>query len=249
MVGTEPKITCLMCNFAFCQNQMNPSSNIKVARVNCVGEVDPTVIFEIFKKGTDGIILAGCQPQECHFQDGNLQAERAVKTVKKLMNASGFEKERLRLIWDSPIDESFIKAFQDFRDEIAKLGSSPLKNAKSDAELMINMLASQKTAADFRLRVLLGYEEKVTENKNAYGEKLTEPMFDALLDDTVENEFVRNKILLLTKTTPLSVKELAQTVKLTPHAVLKQIVNLRRKNLIALERIEGTTPKYKAMAV
>jgi hypothetical protein len=34
-----------------------------------------------------------------------------------------------------------------------------------------------------------------------------------------------------------------------PAAVLKQIVNMRRKNMIALDSIEGTTPLYKALEV
>jgi len=64
-----------------------------------------------------------------------------------------------------------------------------------------------------------------------------------------QDEFIKYKICLLTKAKPLSVKDLAQAVEMKPATVLKQIVDMRRKNMIALDSIEGTTPFYKALEV
>jgi F420-non-reducing hydrogenase iron-sulfur subunit len=250
MTDDEPRIVCLMCNFAFCKSENPIPSKINVARVNCIGEIDPTVALEMFEKGADALILAGCKPPDCHFVEGNLHAERAVKMLKKLMALAGLEPERLKLMWYSPLEEtSFTRSAKEFSKEIEKLGASPLKNAKPESMSMVNLLAAKNAAGEFRLRVLLGREKELTECLNVYGDKLTLEEFETVMDDVIEDEFNRYKIHLLTKTKPLSVKTLAEATEMKPAAVLKQIVNMRRKNMIALDSIEGTTPLYKALEV
>jgi hypothetical protein len=212
--------------------------------------MDPAVVLEMFEKGADAVMLAGCKPPDCHFVEGNLHAERAVKMLKKLIVLTGLEPERVGLLWYSPLEErSFNQSVTEFSQEIAKFGASPLKDAKPESPVMINVLAAKNAASEFRLRVLLGREKELTEGVNVYSEKLTQEEFDMLLDDVVQDEFIRYKIHLLTKTKPLSVKDLAQTMEMKPAAVLKQIVNMRRKNMIALDSVEGTTPLYKALEV
>ena len=250
MASNEPKIICFMCNFAFCQSEAQTPSNVKVARVNCVGEMDPAVVLEMFEKGADAVMLAGCRPPDCHFVEGNLHAERAVKMLKKLIALAGLEQERVSLLWYSPLEErSFNQSVKEFSQEIGKFAASPLKDTKPESPAMINILAAKNAASEFRLRVLLGREKELTEGVNVYSEKLTQEEFDTLLDDVVQDEFIRHKIYVLTKTRPLSVKDLAQATELKPASVLKQIVNMRRKNMIALDSIDGTTPLYKALEV
>ena len=250
MTEKEPRIVCLMCNFAFCGSENPVPSNINVARVNCIGEIDPTVVLEMFERGADGVMLAGCKPPDCHFVEGNLQAERAVKMLKKLLACTDLEPERLRLLWYSPSEAtSFTRSAKEFSAEIEKLGATPLKNAERESMPMVNLLAAKAAASEFRLRVLLGREKELTEGVNVYGDKLTSEEFDTLLDEVVEDEFIRYKIHVLTKTKPLSVKTLAEVTEMQPAAVLKQIVNMRRKNMITLDSIEGTTPFYKALEI
>ncbi len=250
MTDKEPRIVCLMCNFAFCNSENPVPSNVNVTRVNCIGEIDPTIVLEMFKKGADAVMLAGCKPPDCHFVEGNLQAERAVKMLKKLLALTGLESERLNLLWYSPLEEtSFTRSAKEFSREIGKLGASPLKDADRESMPMVNLLAAKNAASEFRLRVLLGREKELTEGVNVYGDKLTREEFDTLMDDVVEDEFIRYKIHVLTKTKPLSVKALAEVTEMKPAAVLKQIVNMRRKNMIALDSIEGTTPLYKALEI
>jgi hypothetical protein len=212
--------------------------------------MDPAVVLEMFEKGADAVMLAGCKPPDCHFLEGNLHAERAVKMLKKLIALTGLEPERVSLLWYSPLEErSFNRSVTEFSREIAKFGASPLKDAKPESPAMINVLAAKNATSEFRLRVLLGREKELTEGVNVYSEKLTQEEFDTLLDDVVQDEFIRHKIHLLTKTKPLSVKDLAQTMEMKPAAVLKQIVNMRRKNMITLDSVKGTTPLYKALEV
>jgi F420-non-reducing hydrogenase iron-sulfur subunit len=246
----DPRIVCFMCNMVFCTNEMQTSENTNIARVTCIGRMDPAVVLDVLANGVDGIMLAGCRPPDCHFVDGNLQAERAVKILKKLVALSGLEPERVKLLWVSPIDpREFGDYAKEFSEELKKLGISPLKSEKPNSTVLLNLLAAKSAASDFRLRVLLGREEELIELTNAYGEKIPQGEFDALLDEVAEAEFVRHKIYLLTKAKPLSVKALAEQVDLKPSDVLCHVVEMRRKNMIALDRVDGTTPIYKALEV
>jgi len=84
----------------------------------------------------------------------------------------------------------------------------------------------------------------LTTSVNAYGEMISREEFDALLDEVVKAEFVRHKILLLAGKKPLSVRDLAKGLNMKPAVVLRHIVNTRRKGMIALDSVEGTTPLY-----
>jgi F420-non-reducing hydrogenase iron-sulfur subunit len=250
MTNEEPKIVCLMCNFAFCKSENPTPPNVNVARVNCIGEIDPPIVLELFERGADAVMLAGCKPPDCHFAEGNLHAERAVGMLKKLLALTSLEPERLGLLWYSPFDEtSFTRSAREFSKEIGKLGANPLKDDNPESMAIVNLRAAKNAANEFRLRVLLGREKELTEDKNVYGDKLTAEEFDTLMNDIVQEEFIRHKIHVLTKTKPLSVKTLAEITEMKPAAVLKEIVNMRRKNMITLDSIEGTTPFYKALEV
>lgn len=244
--SNPPKIVCFMCNWTFCEEEMRVPYNVNIIRVMCVGRMDPTLVLETFADGAEGVLLVGCKPPDCHFVDGNLHAERAVKMLKKLLALVGLEPERLKLLLVSPLeDKNFSHYAKEFSEEVWKLGNPSLNKE----EIIANLIAAKEAASAFRLRVLLGREEELTEFMNAYGEKIPEEEFDALLNDIIRDEFVRYKIHYLTRTKPCSVKELAQILGIKPSAVLRHITNMRRRGMIALDHVEGYTPLYKALEV
>jgi coenzyme F420-reducing hydrogenase delta subunit/predicted transcriptional regulator len=216
----------------------------------CSGRVDPVIVLEMFANGADGVLVTGCHPGDCHYVEGNLYEERKIEMLKKLIALTGLELERLRLEWVSAAEgQRFAQVVTEFTNQIKKLGPSPLSGDKPNQKILDNLQAAKNAAADFKLRVLVGRERELTEKSNVYGEKVSKTDFDSVLGEAVEAEFVRHKIHLLTKTRPLSIKALAEAVEMKPAAVLNQIVAMRRKNMIALDHVEGTTPFYKALEV
>lgn len=250
MESEPPKIICFMCNWAFCEEELQVPYNVNLVRLACVGRVDPSVVLETFANGAEGVMLIGCKPPDCHFTDGNFQAERSAKILKKLLSLAGLQPERLKLIWVSPTEEADLtRLTKDFSEEIWKIGISPVKKPEVEKDILANLTAAKNAASNFRLRVLLGREEDLTEFMNAYGEKIPQGEFEALLEEIVKAEFTRYKIHYLTKTRPLSVRELAEALKIKPSSVLRHITNMRRKGMIALDRVEGNTPLYRALEV
>jgi len=251
----EPKIVCFVCNWAFSEEELAVSrtrkvANVNVVRVMCIGRIDPVIVLETFMKGVDGVLLVGCAPPDCHFVEGNVYAELAGNVLKKLLALADLESERLELRWVSPIEEvNFTKIIEVFASQLEKLGSSPLAREKCDVNILENVSAAKNAVADFRLRALIGKEKELTQSANVYGERISREEFDALLDEVVKAEFIRHKVLLLTKKKPFSVKELAKALNMKTAVVLRHILNMRRNGMIALDSIEETTPLYKAVEV
>jgi coenzyme F420-reducing hydrogenase delta subunit/predicted transcriptional regulator len=253
----EPKIIGFLCNWCSYAgadlagvSRMQYPSNIRVVRVMCSGRIDPIIPLEVLMRGADGVIVLGCHPADCHYVEGNLHEERKIKMLKKLLALTGLEPERLRLDWVSASEgQRFAQIVTEFTCQTKKLGPSPVSSKTPNQKILENLQAAKNAASDFRLRVLVGRERELTEKCNVYEEKMPQDEFDSLLDEVVEAEFVRQKIHLLTQTEPLSVKALAEATELKPAAVLKQIVSMRRRNMITVDHVEGTTPLYRALEV
>ncbi|RLI70631.1 disulfide reductase [Archaeoglobales archaeon] len=97
--------------------------NIRVIRVLCTGRVDPEWILRAFKKGVDGVIVAGCRLGECHFKFGNYKAEERVKNLQKALEITGINPRRLKCIWHSAGEANEIaKDFNEFVEEIKEIG-------------------------------------------------------------------------------------------------------------------------------
>jgi coenzyme F420-reducing hydrogenase delta subunit len=252
-VSFKKKIVCFVCNWASSEEKVATgrtckAANVNVVRIPCIGGLDPDVVFEVFTKGVDGVLLVGCGPPDCHFIEGSVYAEFMDNALKKLLAFTGLEAERLELRLVSPIEEvKFSRIIEDFAAKLEKLGPSPLSEEKRDANIFENVLAAKNAVADFRLRAFIGKEMELARKVNVYGERFSREEFNAMLDEVVRAEFIRQKILLLTKKKPSSVKELAQILNLKPAIVLRHILNMRRKGMIALDSTDETTPLYKTL--
>jgi coenzyme F420-reducing hydrogenase delta subunit len=253
----EPKIIGFLCNWCSYAgadlagvSRIQYPPNIRVIRVMCSGRVDPVIILDMFANGADGVIVTGCHPGDCHYIEGNLHEERKIKMLRKLIALTGFESERLRLEWVSAAEgQRFAQIVTDFTEQVRKLGPSPISDTSASKTILQNIQAAREAAADCRLRVLVGREIEITEKNNAYHERIPQEEFDVLLDDAVEAEYLRQKMRLLTEDKPFSVKQLASAMGKDPADVLNHIVTMRRRRMIELDHVEGTTPFYKALEV
>jgi F420-non-reducing hydrogenase iron-sulfur subunit len=75
--------------------------NLRIVRVMCSGRVEPQFVLKAFSEGADGVIIAGCRPNECRYQAGALRTLHRVHLLGRLIKQFGIEEERLRLVWSS----------------------------------------------------------------------------------------------------------------------------------------------------
>jgi len=253
----RPKIVGLICNWSMPPEvklagptRIHGYPKIHIVQVMCVGRIDPAIVLETFSRGADGVLVVGCHPPDCHYVEGNLQAERRIKMLKKLISLTGLEPERLLLDWAYASEvERFAKIINDFRNQVISLGPSPLAGENPDNNILLNIEATKAATEDFRLRVLVGREKELTEGENVYGEEVSQEKFDEINDEAIKNEYIRNRIYLTLKKRPLSVKDLSKLLDIDSRFVLHHIVAIRQRGWVAVDRVEGTSPLYTALEV
>jgi len=134
--GFEPKIIGFLCNWCSYAgadlagvSRIQYPPNIRIIRVMCSGRIDPAFVFEAFKYGADGVLVAGCHlPSDCHYISGNFKALRRITLLRRALKEFGIEPERLRLEWISASEgDKFAAVVRDMVDEVKKLGPNPLK--------------------------------------------------------------------------------------------------------------------------
>jgi F420-non-reducing hydrogenase iron-sulfur subunit len=126
----EPTIVGFFCNWCTYlaadlagTSRMKYVSNVRVVRTMCSGRVDPQMVLWAFRHGADGVLIGGCHPGDCHYQEGNCKALRRVTLLKKMLGQFGIEPERLRLEWISAAEaERLREVVNQFSEQVRKLG-------------------------------------------------------------------------------------------------------------------------------
>jgi F420-non-reducing hydrogenase iron-sulfur subunit len=256
-VTFEPRIVGFLCNWCSYAgadlagvSRIQYPTNIRIIRLMCSGRVDPAIVLETLINGADGVLVMGCHPGDCHYISGNLHAERKFRMLKKLIALTGLEPGRLQLEWVSASEGArFAEVVRGFTNQVRELGPSPLSGENPEPNLLENVRAAQMAAVSFRLRALVGREKELTEEGNVYGEKLSQEQFDEVMVGAVAAEYLRSKIYLMVRKEPLSVKELSKRLGLDSQKALRHIVIMRRRGMVAVGQVAGTTPLYVALEV
>ena len=126
----EPKIVAFFCNWCTYlaadlagTSRIKHAPNARVVRVMCSGRVDPQFILDAFAKGADGVLIGGCHPGDCHYQEGNYKTLRRVELLRRLLRQAGIEDERFRLEWISAAEGERVKTvINDMVEKVRALG-------------------------------------------------------------------------------------------------------------------------------
>jgi F420-non-reducing hydrogenase iron-sulfur subunit len=136
--GFEPKIVAFFCNWCTYlaadlagTSRMKYAPNLRVIRTMCSGRVDPQFILDAFAKGADGVLIGGCHPGDCHYQEGNYKTLRRVRMLKRVLKEMGIEEERFRLEWISAAEADRLKfAVNDMVQKLRALGPLRLETSE-----------------------------------------------------------------------------------------------------------------------
>lgn len=131
----EPLIIGLCCNWCSYAgadlagtSRMQYPPNIRIVRVMCSGMVHPNLVIDALTKGADGVLICGCHPGDCHYQEGNLKAEKRAEAIELMLDDFGIERERFRLEWVSASEGGrFAQVVKEMTEEIKQLGPNPYK--------------------------------------------------------------------------------------------------------------------------
>ena len=136
-----PRIILFCCNWNACAttdltdtSTLTNDPNFRIIRTMCSGKIEPSFIFQAFAQGVDGMMVAGCNPGDCHYNSGNFKARRRLMLLNNMLTQFGIEPERLKMEWIPASEASkFQSTVSGFIDEVTKLGPLTL-NAKATGE-------------------------------------------------------------------------------------------------------------------
>ena len=102
--------------------------NVRPIRVMCSGRIEPTFVLRAFRNGADGVLICGCHPGDCHYQEGNYRCLRRYHLLKKYINQMGIDPARLKLEWISASEgKQYAELINSFTLTISELGPCHIK--------------------------------------------------------------------------------------------------------------------------
>ncbi len=202
----------------------------------CTGRIDPLFILRAFSKGTDGVMIGGCWPGECHYPTaGNYYALSLVLLTQRLLRHVGLNPQRLRIEWVSSAEGNrFASVMNDFVQRVRELG--PLqKEIEAEGErfplkwrALLNLLPYIKMVERERLRVAPGDEEAIRRFYES-------PEADRLVQELVIDPLVKSEIMVLLRERPLSVREIAEKLNLSSSEVSRYLLLSARQGLVRFD--------------
>ncbi|KPL06439.1 methyl-viologen-reducing hydrogenase subunit delta, partial [candidate division TA06 bacterium SM1_40] len=84
---------------------------------------------DALSKGADGVLVCGCHPGDCHYQEGNLKAEKRGEAIGLILEDLGLEPERFRLEWVSASEGTrFARIATEMVETLRELGPNPFRS-------------------------------------------------------------------------------------------------------------------------
>ncbi|MEO0136930.1 MAG: hydrogenase iron-sulfur subunit [candidate division WOR-3 bacterium] len=249
MTDFQPRILGFLCNWCSYAgadlagvSRIQYRPNIRVIRVMCSGRVDPIFIINAFLRKIDGVMVLGCHFGDCHYLNGNYNAEKRIIATQKLLSYTKIEKERLYLDWVSAAEgERFASLVNTFVDRIRNLG--PIKINEDTEDMLVSV---RDVLQGERFRHLTGVEYQITEIGNVYGERIPVEDFDKKLEEILYEEYTKARILRLLKVDQLATPQIACKLNIAPDIVFKCVCSLQEKGDVSMMEIKDGYPIYRA---
>ncbi|BBO76261.1 hypothetical protein DSCW_36780 [Desulfosarcina widdelii] len=126
----KPKIVAFLCNWcaydgadAAGRARLEIPSAVVEVRVMCSGQVDSGMVLNAFEAGAQGVMVLGCQPGDCHYKKGNLNAMKRMALLRAVLKPTRIDPRRLRLDWVSAGDgKRYARVAREMVDTIEQLG-------------------------------------------------------------------------------------------------------------------------------
>jgi F420-non-reducing hydrogenase iron-sulfur subunit len=133
--GFEPKIVAFLCNWCTYvgadlagTSRIQYPPNVRVIRLMCSGAVDQVYVLKALLDGADGVLIGGCHPGDCHYQEGNYKARRRVVALHDILDSTGFERDRVLLRWISASEgQRFAETITEFTNTLKEMGPNPMR--------------------------------------------------------------------------------------------------------------------------
>ncbi len=101
----------------------NPPEGVQVIRVSCSGRVTPTFVTTAFDRGAEGVLVVGCDEEECHYREGSRIASGRLQVLGSLLDMMGVDAARVRFTRLTSLDRGKLPTMaQEQQAQLSELG-------------------------------------------------------------------------------------------------------------------------------
>lgn len=137
--ATDVKVVGFLCNWCSYAGadmagtaRMKQPASVRIVRLPCTGRVNPLLILKAFQEGADGVLVSGCHPGDCHYNDGNYYARRRLEVLLRMLPSLGIDPERFHYTWVSATEGlRWTETVKEFTEKIEKLGKADNADTES----------------------------------------------------------------------------------------------------------------------
>ena len=98
-------------------------ATLRDIRIMCTGRLDPAFVIKALREGADGVLVMGCHPNQCHYDEGNYKAMRRMALLRRTLAQLGVHPDRVQLGWASAAQGTiFTEKVIEMTETIARLG-------------------------------------------------------------------------------------------------------------------------------
>ena len=206
--------------------------------VRCLGQIDPVVMGRAFLEGANGLLLIGCNPEECHHSYGIDHTWSRVWVLKKLLSLCGLERERIALAHsDITQPDRFVTTVESFMKTMAALG--PIVR---EAETRSRLRALYDTLQVSRVRWVLGVSLR-RPWETTYPSHMPNPAaYDHTLTEILTEEFFRARVknLLRRQGKLLQLSDITQALGVDEAQAHEFLKDMGYEGLIAISFVNRT---------
>jgi DNA-binding transcriptional ArsR family regulator len=201
--------------------------------------LDPVFLVDAFEHGADGILVAGCHIGECHYIDGNIQAENKIRLARKLLQETGIGESRLHLSWISAAEgQRFAQVMTDFVQTCTQAG--PLDRARHSLKLK----ALRRTLDRENVRWMLGMEKEICEQGDVYGRSWDQERYEHVLDQVALTEYRKQLICSVLDQGKATVQDVGTRTGLALPEISHLLADLERTGMIETRGVRGNDPQF-----
>lgn len=206
--------------------------------VRCLGQIDPVVMGRAFLEGANGLLLVGCNPEECHHSYGIDHTWSRVWVLKKLLGLCGLERERIALAHCDIIKpEQYVRTVESFMKTMDGLG--PIRR---EAALQSKLRALYDALHVFRVRWVLGVSLR-RPWETTYPMHMPNPAaYDKTLTEILHEEFFRARTLnlLREKRKSLQLQDIAQSLAVEEEKAQDYLRDMGTEGQVAIVYVNRT---------
>ncbi len=126
----SPLIVTFLCNWCSYlgadlagTSKIQYPTNTRPIHVMCTAMLDPSLVFEALFNGADGVLIAGCHPQDCHYISGFKKAENRYESITSMLEELKVNNDRVKIISISAGEgQKFADTIKEFSENLKKLG-------------------------------------------------------------------------------------------------------------------------------